>query len=81
MHTNRISRFQWQDSTDQSVAVATPEAFAVCPSCMVPAMAMAGWTWQQEVFRIAYEVARANHAAMTRAAATSDYHRLFSNWN
>jgi hypothetical protein len=80
MHTNRITRFQWQESPDPSVAIVAPEAFVVCPGSMVPAMAMAGWTWQQEVFRIAYEVARAKHAAMTRAAA-SDYHRLFSNWN
>lgn len=80
MQTNRIARFQWQDSTEPSVAVAAPEAFVVCPGCMAPA-AMVGWTWQQEVFRIAYETARTKHAAMTRVAAASDYHRLFSNWN
>lgn len=76
MQTNRIARFQWQDPTESSVAVAAPEAFVACPACM---MAMMGWTWQQEVFRMAYESAQANRAARARHA---DYiNRLFSNWN
>jgi len=80
MQTNRISRFQWQKPTESSVAVQTaPETFVVCPACMVPATT--GWTWQQEVFRIAYEAAQANHAAREHAATTTSHHRLFSNWN
>lgn len=78
MQSNRISRYQWQESTAPSVAVAAPESFIVCPGCMTSATS--GWSWQQEVFRIAYEVARAKQAALARAAAF-DQHRLFSNWN
>jgi hypothetical protein len=80
MQTNRISRFSWQETTSQPVAVMAPQGFVACPTTMLSGTAAAGWTWQQEIFCIAYAAARANHAAMARAAA-SDYHRLFSNWN
>ena len=77
MPNNRISGHQWQESATQPVAVMAPQGFVVCPN--IPALGglAFGWAWHQEIFRIAYEVARAN-----RAAASADYHRrLFSNWN
>jgi hypothetical protein len=43
---------------------------------MVSGIAAQAWTLHQEIFRIAYEIARAAHATVP------DYHRrLFSNWN
>lgn len=77
MLVNRFARQQWQESAaSPSVAVATPEGFVVCPSCMVSMIATQAWTLQQEIFRIAYELAKASRAA------TPDYQqRLFSNWN
>jgi hypothetical protein len=80
MQTNRISPRFWEESA--SVAVAAPEGFVICQGCMGNMVAATGWTLQQEVFRMAYEVARANREAMTRAVAYHDYHhRFFSNWN
>jgi hypothetical protein len=77
MPINRISRHQWQESAPQPVAVMAPQGFVVCPTTILSGAAATGWTWHQEIFRIAYEVARAS-----RAAASADYHhRLFSNWN
>jgi hypothetical protein len=38
--------------------------------------AVSGWTWHQEIFRIAYEIARANNVS-----ASNYLHRFFSNWN
>ena len=82
MQTNRISRHFWEESASSSVAVAAPEAFVVCQGCSSNMGVAMGWGWQQEVFRLAYELARANRAAQMQAAAAYDYHhRLFSNWN
>jgi hypothetical protein len=84
MSVNRFARQQWQKSASPSVAVAAPEGFVVCPSCMVSGFAAQAWAWHQEIFRIAYEFARASRAAAEFAsrATTPDYQqRLFSNWN
>jgi hypothetical protein len=76
MSVNRIFRHRRQESASPSVAVAAPQSFVVCSGFQAVGPASPGWTWQQEVFRIAYEAARAN-----RAAASDYRNRLFSNWN
>lgn len=82
MPVNRFSGHQWHESETRPVAAGTPQGFVVCPGLMVPGGAAHGWTWQQEVFRMAYEIARAREIARASLAAASDYpHRLFSNWN
>jgi hypothetical protein len=84
MSVNRFAQQQWQESASQSVAVAAPEGFMVCPSCMVSGIAAQVVAWQQEIFRIAFELARASRAAAelaNRATTPAYQQRLFSNWN
>jgi hypothetical protein len=53
-----------------------PQGFVVWPGFQPSGGAFPAWTWQQEIFRIAFEIAQAS-----RAAAYDDRYRLFSNWN
>jgi hypothetical protein len=76
MAFNRISRIgRWQESSSQSVAVMAPQGFVVCSGVSFSG-GSSGWSWQQELFRLAYELARAN-----RAMRLEYHHRFFSNWN
>ena len=80
MAANRIHRFQsvaQRFSTAAPKAAATamkaasiPQGFVVCPPAMTPAVA-----WQQEIYRLAYERAKA------AAEVPRHYRRLFSVWN
>jgi hypothetical protein len=78
MPVNRISRLRWRESTSEPAAVAAPQSFVVCPGLVAAGFASPGWTWQNELFRIAYENAQANRAALSRSSYDD---RLFSNWN
>jgi hypothetical protein len=76
MAINRISRFSWSEAAVEVVAAAAQPGFVVCPSAIIPVAPSPQGTWQQEVFRRAYEAARA-----MQTAAIPYHHRLFSNWN
>jgi len=78
MSINRFARQQWQESTSSSVAVAAPEGFVACPSCMVSGGIAQVLAWQQEIFRIAYELAKASRAAAelaSRATTPASWHQ------
>jgi hypothetical protein len=76
MGRNRVSRYTAQQSATAPVTVMAPPGFVVCPAPIIPLAAALSWTWQQEVFRRAYEAARAK-----QMVTLPFYHRLFSNWN
>jgi hypothetical protein len=83
MRVNRISRLRWDESTSEPAAVvappiAAPQNFVVSQCLFAGGGGIAGWTWQNEVFRIAYENARANQEAASRSIYAN---RLFSIWN
>jgi hypothetical protein len=74
MPVNRISRLQWQTKSTQQTATSVPEGFVACPACAAFGFAMGmAAAWQQEVFRIAYDNAKARFS--------SPFQHLFSNWN
>jgi hypothetical protein len=77
MPVNRISRLSWQAQSAQQTPASTSESFVACPACAAFGYAMgmaASWVQQQELFRIAYDNAKAQFAAPS-------FYRLFSNWN
>jgi hypothetical protein len=77
MPAHRFSRFEWQLSRPQTATTENQPSFVTCSNMLLAAAASQGWTWQQEVFRMAYELARAN-----QAISSADYrNRLFLNWN
>jgi hypothetical protein len=83
MRVNRISRLRWNESVSAPVAVITPQnaapqSFIVSQCLFAGGGGNTGWTWQSEVFRIAYETALANRATASRLSYAD---RLFSNWN
>jgi hypothetical protein len=83
MRINRISRLRWHESTSEPVAIMdppnpAPQSFVVSQCLFAGGGGVAGWTWQNEVFRIAYETARADRASVSKSSYAD---RLFSNWN
>ena len=73
MQANRIRHYQPRFrimAEPQRPAPAIPPGFAVCP----PHLATAH-TWQQEIYRRAYEQAKAT------AEIPRHYRRMFSTWN
>ena len=76
MDRNRVSRYPWQRAAAEPAAVFAPPGFVACPGPTIPPTAAPLWMWQQEIFRRAYEAARAK-----QMATLPFHHRLFSNWN
>jgi hypothetical protein len=71
MQANRIRHLQAspRPAAAKSSGLTVPPGFAICP------LPLATTAWQQEIYRLAYEQARA-------ATAVPRYHRmLFSVWN
>lgn len=74
MYANRIQQYSFmarRPAKAKPAAVAVvPSGFAVCPLTLVTPNA-----WQQQIYRLAYEQARA------AVEVPQHYRRLFSVWN
>ena len=75
MLVNRMREYrQIHQAMAEPATVVAPHGFVACPVYGAFGMAGEQWAWQQQIYRLAYQLAVEN-------CVPSHYRRLFSNWN